>query len=131
MKKMILCVIYGLLIGVSYAGEQNGGVGANLVDPNQRPSQTIPELINGTSYDEPNRLRQHSLPEQLEKSKATLSAEPAQKCDHNAKTTNQNHESPNAMPYQCTIITTMEYTAEYYNNTHEENKVRCYVDGWD
>lgn len=117
MKKMILCVIYGLLIGVSYAGEQNGGVGANLVDPNQGPNQ--------------NRLRQHSLPEQLEKFKATLSAEPAQKCDHNAKTTNQNHESPNAMPYQCTIITTMEYTAEYYNNTHEENKVRCYVDGWD
>ncbi len=136
MGKIVLCAIFGMLIGVTFADEQTLGAGANLVDPQQENSQAMPELINGTSYDDINKLRQES-PEQLERVKAILSADPSIKNSVvTQKITNQNYGSSNASPYQCTIIKPIaanahtECAAEYYNYTHKENKVRCYVDGW-
>ena len=136
MKKTILCVIYGLLIAITYADESSREINPNLVDPNQGANQTIPELIN--NYDELNRFRQQ-LPEQLEKAKAAFSEGPTGKNAIIAqKTANQNHESFNAAPYQCTIISPCEAIvhtenkAEYYSpNTWHESRVRCYVNGWD
>ena len=142
MKKTILCIIGGLLIGFFCAGEQPAQMGTNLVDPWYESYQTMPELRNSTSYDE-NRLRSH--PTDLERRKDALTEELARLNNIAARAAHGSLDPRGAMPSDqstkqvaaatatdTATVTDMIYF-EYFDNSLPREKCISYTSerGWE